>query len=517
MDELLELSGAELAASTFWGILVRRVQATPDAPFAVEAATGERLSYRQGLQRAEGLAAWLFEQGVRPGERVAWQLPTGLPALLIGLALARLGAVQIPLLSLYGEREVRSVLSRNQARFHVVPAQDARGLAVMARQIAASLDDPATVLELAAPLPQGDIVRLPPAPQRGDAVRWIYITSGTTSEPKGACHTDETLLIGGRNLGRAMGATAADVGSIAFPIAHIGGAMYLAMLLLSGASVVVLERFVPAEAIELLGRYGATLAGGSTAHYQAYLAEQRRRPGHTLIPSLRLLAGGGAPKPPELFHQVVAEIGCQLTHAYGMTECPLMASGSVTDSAEQLAHSEGAPVDDVELRIVRADGTRAAVGENGEVRIRGAGVFKGYTDPQLNATAFDEQGFFRTGDLGVLRVDGYLAITGRLKDVIIRKGENISAKEIEDLLFGHPKVAEVAVIGLPDAERGERVCAVIESAPGEPLSFEEMVAHLQAAGLMRQKIPEQLELIDRLPRNETLNKVLKYVLRERFS
>ncbi|HFX1287761.1 class I adenylate-forming enzyme family protein [Pseudomonas aeruginosa] len=167
---------------------------------------------------------------------------------------------------------------------------------------------------------------------------------------------------------------------------------------------------------------------------------------------------------------------------------------------------------------MRLDGSLADIEESGEVRVRGRGVFKGYTDKALDEEAFDADGYFRTGDLGLLRSDGRVTLTGRLKDVIIRKGENISARELEDLLYSHPKVGAVAVIGLPDAERGERVCAVVEPAPGKPpLEFAEMVAYFRSSGIMLQKIPEQLELVDSLPRNETLNKVLKHVLRQRFT
>ena len=168
------------------------------------------------------------------------------------------------------------------------------------------------------------------------------------------------------------------------------------------------------------------------------------------------------------------------------------------------------------MRIVDADGNDAAPGIEGEVRIAGPVVCHGYTDPELNAAAFDDQGCFRTGDLGVQRPDGHVTLTGRLKDVIIRKGENISAKEIEDLLYEHPQVADVAVIGLPDPERGERVCAVVESAAGwTPITFEEMSTYLREHGLMTQKIPEQLEIVDTMPRNATL-KILKHELRARY-
>ena len=170
-----------------------------------------------------------------------------------------------------------------------------------------------------------------------------------------------------------------------------------------------------------------------------------------------------------------------------------------------------------EVRIVTADGRVAAPDEEGEVRVRGAVVCLGYTDPAATAAAYDEDGWFRTGDLGVLRPDGHVRLTGRLKDVIIRKGENISAREVEEVLLTHPSVGDVAVIGLPDAERGEMVCAVVETADGaQPLSHLEMTQWCGDAGLMRQKIPERLEIVDALPRNDTLNKVLKYKLRDLF-
>jgi acyl-CoA synthetase (AMP-forming)/AMP-acid ligase II len=328
-------------------------------------------------------------------------------------------------------------------------------------------------------------------------------------------HTDTTLITGGRGLALAVELTEDDVGSIAFPFAHIAGPDYLVMLLAHGCSSVVLETFAPETAVGVFSRNGVTMAGGSTAFYQAYLIEQRKQPGTKIIPSLRLLSGGGAPMPPEIFYEVGREIGVRVAHGYGMTEIPMICMGSPADTDEQLAHTVGKPVSGAEVRIVTLQGEEAPVGTDGEVRVRGPMVCKGYTDPVLSAESFDEDGYFRTGDVGYLRPDGHVVLTGRLKDIIIRKGENISAKEIEDLLYTHPKVGDVAVIGLPDRERGERVCAVVETAAGaEPLGFEEMVEYLRTAGLMTQKVPEQLEIIDALPRNNTLNKVLKYKLRD---
>ncbi|NWL80933.1 cyclohexanecarboxylate-CoA ligase [Pseudomonas taiwanensis] len=507
-----------LEAPTLWALLQRRVVLTPQANMLIDGRRRLHLSFSQGLDISARLAAGFQQRGIGPGSVVTWQLPTGITAVMTALALARLGAVQNPIISLYGEREVRCIVERNRSDFLLVPGAAERDFPAMAERIRDSLERPPQVIVMSGDLPQGKAADLPPAPEDGDAVRWVYYTSGTTSEPKGACHSDQTLMIGGRNLARAMGVESADVGTVAFPYAHIGGAMYTAMLLSSGMSAVLLDRFQAVEASAIFRQFGVTTTGGSTAHYEALLAEQRRQPGEPLIPSLRLLCGGGAPKPPELYYQVKAELGCVLTHNYGMTEVPLICAGSPGHGDDQLAFSEGLPVEDIELRIVRPDGSLAAVGESGEIRVRGRGVFKGYTDKALEADAFDADGFFRTGDLGLLRTDGRVTLTGRLKDVIIRKGENISARELEDILYGHPKVRAVAVIGLPDAERGERVCAVVEPAEGQPpLAFEEMVAYFWASGIMVQKIPEQLELVERLPRNETLNKVLKHVLRERFA
>jgi cyclohexanecarboxylate-CoA ligase len=373
------------------------------------------------------------------------------------------------------------------------------------------------VIDISKGLSEGDPARLPPAPTADDSIRWVYYTSGTTADPKGVQHTDRTLIAGGLGLAGALAMSPDDIGSIAFPYAHIGGPDYMVTMLASGFPAVLVERFVLDDVVALYRRYGVTMAGGSTAFYTMFLNAQRAKPDEALLPTLRLLSGGGAPKPPEVYFEVKAEMGIPVCHGYGMTECPMICQGGPADSDDQLATTEGAPVLGCEVSIVRADGSLADPGEEGEVRVAGPMVFRGYTDPSLNAAAFDEAGRFRTGDLGVKRADGHVTLTGRLKDVIIRKGENISAAEVENVLYTHPAVGAVAVIGLTDRERGERVCAVVELAPGqEPLGFDDMVAHCRASGLMAQKIPEQLVVRDALPRNATL-KILKFQLREELA
>ncbi|MEX0173449.1 class I adenylate-forming enzyme family protein [Streptomyces sp. LMG1-1-1.1] len=486
---------------TLWELVERRAALTPDRPVLLQ---GDRVLTFGGLRdRAERCAAGLYEKGVRPGTVVAWQLPTRIETAVLSFALARIGAVQTPVIPFYRDKEVGFALRASRAEHFAVPGVW-RGFdhTEMARRLGAH-----GILEAYEDLPDGDPAVLPPPPSSGTDVRWIYWTSGTTSDPKGVLHTDRSLLAGGSCLAHALELTDTDVGSMAFPYAHIAGPDYTVMLLLYGFPAVMFEQFALPDALDEYNRHGVTVAGGSTAFYSMFLAEQRKQPDKPVIPTLRLLAGGGAPKPPEIYHAVRKELGCQLTHGYGMTEVPMITMGAPDDTAENLATTEGRPPAGMEIRITG----------DGEVRLRGEAVCRGYLDPAQTAAAFDEDGFLITGDVGHLTPTGHLVLTGRIKDIIIRKGENISAKEIEDLLHRHPDVGDAAVIGLPDAERGERVCAVVEQPPGAaPLTLPAVTAFLREAGLSVHKLPEQLELMDALPRNETLRKVLKYRLRERF-
>ncbi|MFF3289208.1 class I adenylate-forming enzyme family protein [Streptomyces sp. NPDC003023] len=487
-------------APTLWELVRRRAGLTPHRPVLLQ--DDRTLTFGELHDRSERTAAGLYAMGVRPGTVVAWQLPTRIETVLLTVALARLGAVQTPVIPFYRDREVGFALRESKAEYFAVPGEW-RGFdhTALAERVGAR-----GVFEAYDALPDGEPSTLPAPPASGTAVRWIYWTSGTTSDPKGVLHTDRSLIAGGSCLAHALHLSEDDIGSIAFPFAHIGGPDYLVMLLLYGFPAVLFEKFALPGALDEYRRHGVTTAGGSTAFYSMFLAEQRRQPGRRLIPTLRLLAGGGAPKPPELHHAVVREMGCVLTHGYGMTEVPMITMGSPDDTEDDLAHTEGRPPDGMEIRIV-----------DGEIRLRGEAVCKGYLDPAATAAAFDTDGFLITGDLGRLTDSGHLVLTGRAKDVIIRKGENISAKEIEDLLHTHPAVGDVAVIGLPDEERGERVCAVVERAPGvaDP-TLAALTEHLRAEGLSVHKLPEQLEIVDALPRNDALRKVLKYKLRAAY-
>jgi cyclohexanecarboxylate-CoA ligase len=304
-----------------------------------------------------------------------------------------------------------------------------------------------------------------------------------------------------------------------FPYTHIGGQTWTFTALMTGCHLVFNEVFVPATTIPILRRAELTLAGAGTPFHMAYLDAQRQLPkGEKLFPRVRAFPGGASPKPPQLHYDVVAEMGgVGIVSGYGLTEFPIATMAHITDSDEELANTEGSPGPGVTLKLVTLDGRVAGVDEEGEIRTKGRQMFRGYMDASLDEAAFDEEGWFRTGDLGKVNEHGNVVITGRLKDVIIRKGENISAKEVEDLLFTHPKIADAAVIGVPDPKLGERCVAVIAPVdPADPPTLPELFDFCKEAGLMVQKIPEQLELVEALPRNPS-GKVLKHELRSTYS
>jgi non-ribosomal peptide synthetase component E (peptide arylation enzyme) len=291
----------------------------------------------------------------------------------------------------------------------------------------------------------------------------------------------------------------------------------LVSMLMSGFPAVLVEAFHPAATAEVFRRHRVTVTGGSTVFSSALLAQQRALgPGTRLLPSLRLLTGGGAPCSPALFWAVRAELGAILTHHYGMTEVPMVCVASPADTDEQLAESDGAPIPGNRVRI--ADGAAVLpAGQDGEIQVQGTSVFQGYTDPRQSDAAFTPDGWLRTGDRGRLRPDGHVEVTGRIKDLIIRKGEKIAPLELETLLAEHPAVAEVAVIGLPDALRGERVCAVLTVRSGaRSPALPEICGFLGNAGIMARKLPEQVEIVDQMPRTG-LGKIAKIALRDRFS
>jgi cyclohexanecarboxylate-CoA ligase len=511
-----------VGAPTMWELIERRAAATPDGRLAHE-DTGRELTfaeYRDAcLRAAAGLHA---DHGVGRGTEVSWELPTWNESLVLVGALARLEARQNPLIPIYRGREVSFITAQSGAALLVVPTVY-RGFDFEAMALEIAAERPGLrVLVVDRDLPDGDPGDLPelaapPAAAADAPSRWLFYTSGTTADPKGAPHTDLTVMASALAMAECLDIRAEDVSALVFPFTHIGGIGWLITALFTGCTLLTTEAFDPTGTPAFLAANQVTLAGSGTPFHLAYLAAQRSAPGGSIFPHVRSYPGGGAPKPPQLHYDLKREVGgVGIVSGYGLTEAPIVVMANTTDPDQKLADTEGRPTPGVDLIVVALDGCRAGPGQEGEIRLKGPQVIKGYLDPSLDADAFDEDGYFRSGDLGVVDEEGYVTITGRLKDVIIRHGENISAKEVEDLLYGHPAVADVAVIGLPDPKTGERACAVVAVREGEAFGFDDMVAFLKDQSLRAQAIPEQLELVEAVPRNPA-GKILKHTLRERFA
>jgi cyclohexanecarboxylate-CoA ligase len=516
-------SGPTGDGSTLWGLLETRVALTPDHLLFVDEG-GRRMTFAQYRAAALRTAAGLVRLGIGRDTVVSWILPTAIDTFVVMAALSRLSAIQNPIVPIYGEREIGHIVDESGVQVMLVtPSWRNVDFPAMTRAIAEARGGRPQVVVLDGPLPEADPDLLPPPPEavppgQRAPVRWYFYTSGSTARPKGARHTDAGLAAVARGMADAMAMTPADRNGLAFPAAHVGGPINLFAALISGAAAILIEHFDPPTSVAVLRRHGVTMAGSGTAFHLGYLEVQRSDPGEPIFPHLRCCPGGGAPKPPGLHAEVKKHLGgVGVLSGWGLTEAPVLTMSRPDDPDEKMDTTEGRPLPGVELRVVAADGTDAPAGQMGELRVLAPQLMVGYVDASLDAGAFDERGFLRTGDLGTVDAAGFVTITGRLKDVVIRNGENISAAEVEELVRLHPGVADAVVIGLPDPRTGELVCAVLELQPGaEAPDVESLGDHLGAHGLRRHAWPERVEVVGALPRT-VAGKVDKAGLAARFA
>jgi cyclohexanecarboxylate-CoA ligase len=496
-------------------------------------ADGDRwLSFAEWQQLAQRAALGLLALGVAPGDVVAYQLPNWWEAAVLFLAAARIGAVVNPVLPLFRARELRFILRQSGASVLVIPGQF-RGCDYPRLVAGLRADLPALrevlVARAEAPPPMRSLEsffatpweRAPQTADRvvaavdADALLMLMYTSGTTADPKGVLHTHNTLIAELQSLARIHALTPRDRTLMPSPLTHISGVIHaiLAPALL-GTSAVLMERWDPGQALALIARERVTYMVGAPTFLQD-LVEHPERPQRDLS-SLRLFSCGGAAVSADLIRRARATLGCVAKRVYGSTEFPTITTTDAADAASMGIETEGRPIAPGELRVVDPDGGILARGAEGEIQARGPECFVGYADPALNADAFTADGWFRTGDLGQVDADGYLRITGRLKDIVIRKGEKFSVRELEELIARHPAVADAAVLALADPRTGERACAVVALRPGATLTLAGLTAFLRDAGLPAQKLPEQLEVIGALPRTDS-GKVQRAALQKRFA
>lgn len=342
-------------------------------------------------------------------------------------------------------------------------------------------------------------------------VRMILYTSGTTGRPKGVLHSHDTIAA---LIGQLRDHWSIDPGDrflVPSPIAHIGGSIYaFECPILLGTTAVLMDRWDPDEAVSLMVSHRCTHMAGATPFLEGLLSAAERA--ETRLPDLKVFICGGASVSPALIRRAAAYFDrAMVTRVYGSTEVPVTTVGSPTDP-EHAADTDGRPG----IATVKVVAHDAAPDGSGEICARGPQMLLGYRDPVDEDGAFDDEGYFRTGDLARWVDDEYLVVTGRAKDIIIRSGENIAPKEIEDILSAHPAVAEIAIVGLPDARTGERACAVVVPAAPPGPDVDSLRNFLADHGVATFKAPEQVVIAGQLPKNDA-GKVLKHQLRAELS
>ena len=495
--------------------------------YRVETGTVTRFTYREMAQMADRIAVGLHRLGVRQNDTVACQLPNWWQFTLMYLACSRIGAVMNPLMPIFRERELSFMLAHGEAKVFVVPKRFR------------DFDHEQMALDLQAQLPQlkhvvtidgtGDnsfdkllagpawenepdardvLTRHRPGPD--DVTQLIY-TSGTTGEPKGAMHSANTLMSNILPYAERMALGENDVVLMASPMAHQTGFMYgLMMPIMLRASAVLLDVWAPRKAIELIRDEQVTFTMASTP-FLTDLAKNVADSGQP-VPSLKTFLCAGAPIPGPLVEQARAALGANVVSAWGMTENGAVTTTLPGDEPSRSVNTDGVPLDGVEVRVVDDAGGPMPTGEPGRLLLRACSNFGGYLKrPQWNNT--DAEGWFDTGDLARLDEQGYIRITGRSKDVIIRGGENIPVVEIESLLYKHPAVQQVAVVAYPDERLGERACAVVVPKPGHEIDLASVVSFLKDNKVALNYIPEKLIVSDAMPATPS-GKIQKFKLRE---
>jgi cyclohexanecarboxylate-CoA ligase len=484
-----------------------------------------RITYGELERQISRFAACLRAHGLQDHDVVSFQLPNWIEAVIVHHGTLRAGGVSNPIVPIYRQREVGFILRQAHSRFVVAPVSF-RGFsfAEMHEELGGALDtlehlwfvgpDAAPdrsyghVMETSWEITEHTeaVASLPRSPN--DPALLLY-TSGTTADPKGVIHTHNTLDYENRTIIELMRLTDADITFMPSPVTHITGVLYgLQLPSMLDSSVVFQDIWDPAAALELVARERCTFAVGATPflHGMTYHPQLDEFD----VSSLRVFACGGADVPPTLIEDASEHL-CAAVRVYGSTEYPTLSASGPDAPLEKRSKTDGHLIADAEARTVDDSGKDVPAGGVGELVVRGPEMFVGYLAAEDDP--FTADGWFATGDLAAMGSDGYVEIKGRKKDIILRGGENISAKEIEDLLFTHPKVREVAVVAYPDPAMTERACAVVVPEPGEHVELAELVAFLKSHQLATQKCPERIQVVEALPKTAS-GKVQKFKLRD---
>lgn len=468
---------------------------------------------------AQRVAGALQGLGIRPDDVVAVQVPNWYEGAVAQAAIALTGATLLPVVPIYGPHELGFILRQSRAALLVVPARYRGRDHTGPLAAAGPLPHLRAVVVIGERAPEGMLHwtdlrgRLarpyaPVGPDPEDRSVLVY-TSGTTAEPKGVQHTHRSLLAEVRTPVLERNPTPTSMQLAVFPSGHVAGLLGLLRILVCGVPTVVLDGWHPARAAALMDEHQVTASVGAPIHLAGLLDELDN--GRVSLDSLREYMVGAAGVPAALVERADAA-GIAAYRCYGSSEHPTITSGEPTDSLVQRATTDGRAIAGNEVRLVDDSGRDGDGDGDGEIVTRGPELFLGYTDRDLDHESFLPGGWFRTGDVGRVDADGYLTVTDRKKDIIVRGGENLSSREIEDVLARHPDVVDAAAVGLPDDRYGERVCAVVVLRDGGALGLDDVRDLFVTAGVARQKTPERLVVVDDLPRTAA-GKVRKHLLR----
>ena len=523
------------STDTVHDLLARRVEENPDKVFATDGTRS--LTFQELFDAGQRLAVGLHRHGLRRGDTAAVQLPNWVEFIQVLTALSRLGVIMVPIMPIYRREDVSYVLSNAGVRAVFTPAHfgkfgyldmylglrqehpeltiavtrpdssaqdiaDADANVFTLHQLEADTDDDSASAELGAP----------PGP---DDPFVIVYTSGTTSRPKGCVHTFNTYCAGARALVGPFGYTEADVQFGPSPIAHTTGLVTSVLVpMLTGAATHVMAKWDPVGGIEEIQRFGCTAAVTAPTFLHTLLSDYDAQR-HDLS-SLRLWTCAGAPIPAAVVKQAGATLpNIKVLSLYGRSENLVTTTCSVTDDVSRALTTDGRAMPGSQVKIVDGDGNEVPRGTEGDIAYRGpAHMIEYLANPGETAALFTNDGFSKSGDLGKMTDDGYVRVTGRTKDIVIRGGMNISVREIEEHLAHHPALKAFSVVGMPDERLGEKVCCYLVTKPGHDTpTVEDLREYLLSQGMPIQKTPERVVVVDSLPMTAT-GKVLKHELRK---
>ncbi|MFB4163906.1 AMP-binding protein [Alteribacillus sp. JSM 102045] len=494
----------------------------------------QKLTYEQLNGYVKQLAGSFKNVGIQKGDVVSFQLPNWMEAIIVHQALSKIGAISNPIIPLYREKELTYILNQSKTKLMIIPYSFRNfNYLKMLQQLIRSRElehlETLVLIDKYNEEPELDSsfeIEFNPFLERGAVdnkvekvneknINLLLYTSGTTSDPKGVLHSHNTLIHENNTIVELYRLNNQDTIFMPSPVTHITGFLYgLELAFMIEGKVVLQDIWDPVKAIKLLADEQCTWTVGATPFLKGIVQSINEEQRQQL--KLKAFACGGADVPPELVREAAEKLKCCVTRVYGSSEYPTFSACSYEDPIDKAAHTDGKLFKGSKGRIVNERKEEVPFGEIGELAVQGPEMFLGYLQDKNNKEAFTEEGYFLTGDLAMIDSEGYIEIKGRKKDIIIRGGENISVKEIEDILFTHENIQNVVIVAMPDKEMGEKACAFVVLKEGVQFDFKEMTDFLKKTGVAKQKLPERLEIIEKMPMTAS-GKIQKFVLRERIS